>query len=705
MVFPTEALALAGNIPPIVERIPRHFEMHGDVRMDPYSWLSERDNPKVIQYLHAENEYQEKIMAPTQALQEQLVQEIASRTAGRDSSLLIRLGEYFYYSRFEAEKEYPIYFRKKVDPNNPKGVSVEETVVDINDLAHGQSFLDWIPPKVSLDQNRVAYAVDTGGRRFYSIHFKDLRTGQVLPDVIENVTGDFVWANDNRTIFYVRQNPKSLRAERIMRHVLREASEVSKLNEVQDKQIYFEKDESFDLTLFKTLTQRFLVIHIKSTTTTESRVLDAHLPEGEFQIFLPRTRGHEYILADGDDGFYVRTNFKALNFRLMKAPYDSTQISEWSEVLPYQGDILLKEFLVLQSHFVLDEQVDGQGQLRVMDRATQRVEIIGFPVSTYALGLGIHVEYATSSFRYTYSSLIQPLSDYEYDFKTRTKCLKHQRSVPNLDLAQYVTKRIFALARDGTLIPVSIAYKKGLKFDGTAPLFQYAYGAYGYSQEPHFDVALMSLLDRGFVYALAHVRGGSEMGRQWYEDGKLLKKKNSFTDFIDCTEALIREGFVDSSRVYARGRSAGGLLMGAVMNMRPELYRAMIAEVPFVDVVNSTTDKTIPLATIEMDEWGNPEDETFYRYLKSYSPYDNIEEKDYPHLLITTGFQDSQVQYWEPAKWAAKLRYLKTGRNLLLFRTHMESGHAGSFGRFERIRAAAFEYAFILSGFGGPSSG
>ncbi|MEO5968711.1 MAG: S9 family peptidase [Bdellovibrionia bacterium] len=695
MMFPTDTLALAGTTPPMVERKPESFEMHGDVRIDPYHWLKERDNPKVLEYLRAENEYLEEIMAPTQSLQEKIIQEIASRTAENESTLPDRLGEYLYYSRFESGKEYPIYCRKKANLDTSKVSSIkrvepsvlEETVVDINELAHGHSFIDWTAPKPSLDQSRVAFAVDTGGRRFYSIHFKDLRTGQKLPDVIENVTGDLVWANDNRTVFYVKQNPVTLRAERVLRHVLGEHS---------DKEVYFEKDETFALTLFKTLTHQFLVIDSMSTTTTESRILKADYPDSEFQVFLPRQRGHEYILADGNDGFYIRTNYQAQNYRLMKAPYDSKQLSEWSEVLPYRDETLLKEFQVFQSHLVLDEQVDGRSRLRVIDRSTEKSEIIEFPDSTFALSIGANVDYAPVTFRYTYSSLVQPHSDYEYDFKNHTSILKHQRPVPNLDLTQYVTKRIFATARDGTLIPISIAYKKGLKLNSKAPLLQYAYGAYGYSQEPHFDVDLMSLLDRGFVYALAHVRGGSEQGRQWYEDGKLLHKKNTFTDFIDCTEALIGQGYVDPKRIFARGRSAGGLLMGAVMNMRSDLYHGIIAEVPFVDVLNSTSDRTIPLATTELDEWGNPEDETYYRYLKGYSPYDNIQKKAYPHLLITTGYQDSQVQYWEPAKWAAKLRSLKTDQNVLLFKTQMESGHAGSSGRFERIRETAFEYAFIL---------
>jgi oligopeptidase B len=687
MMFPIDTIALAGTAPPMVERKPQSFKMHGDMRTDPYYWLKERDNPKVLEYLRAENEYLEEVMAPTQSLQERIIQEIASRTAENESTLPDRLGEYLYYSRFESGKEYPIYCRKKVSLGASKDTLFEEIVVDMNDLAQGHSFIDWTSPKPSTDQSIVAFAVDTTGRRFYTIHFKDLQTGQELPDVIENVTGDFAWANDNKTIFYVKQNPITLRAERVLRHVLGEHS---------DKEIYFETDETFDLTLFKTLTHQFLIIDSINTTTTESRILNANLPEGEFKVFLPRKKGLEYILADGSDGFYIRTNFKAQNYRLMKAPYDSKQLSEWSEILPYSEGTLLKEFQVFQSHLVLDEQVNGQGHLRVIDRSTQKSEIIEFPGSTFALGIGTNVEYAPTTFRYTYSSLIQPHSDFEYDFKTHTSVLKYQRPVPNLDLTQYVTKRIFAAARDGTLIPISIAYKKGLELNSTAPLLQYAYGAYGYSQEPHFDVELMSLLDRGFVYALAHVRGGSEQGRQWYENGKLLNKKNTFTDFIDCSEALIQQGYVDPTRVYARGRSAGGLLMGAIINMRPDLYRGIIAEVPFVDVMNSTSDKTIPLATTELDEWGDPEDETYYYYLKSYSPYDNIQRKVYPHLLITTGFQDSQVQYWEPAKWAAKLRYLKTDQNLLLFRTHMESGHAGSSGRFERIRETAFEYAFIL---------
>jgi oligopeptidase B len=692
LMFLTEKLVFAENIPPTLERKPESFEMHGDTRIDPYFWLKERDNPKVVEYLEAENKYLEKVMAPSQLLQEQLVQEIASRMPEKESTLPDRLGEYLYFSRFEPGKEYPIFCRKKVSRDVPgesstQVDSADEILVNVNELAKGHPFIDWTSPQTSPDQRIVAFAVDTDGRRFYSILFKDLRTGQILPDVIKNVTGDFVWANDNKTIFYVKQNAATLRAELVMRHVLGESS---------DRQIYFEKDESFELTLFKTRTNRFLVMESTSTTTTESQILDADLPESSFRVFLPRKKGHEYTLADGGDGFYIRTNDHAKNYRLMKAPYQSSRMSQWTSVLPYDEKSLLNEFQVFQSHLVIDEQIDGRNHLKVIDRSTLQSEIIEFPTSAYASGMGTNLEYAASTFRYTYSSLVQPDTDYEYHFNSHKSILKNQRSIPGLDLTQYVTRRIFAPARDGSFISVSIAYKKGLKLDNTAPVLQYAYGAYGYSGVPKFDVQLMSLLDRGFVYALAHVRGGSEQGRTWYEDGKLLHKKNTFTDFIDCSEGLIQQGFANPKQIYARGRSAGGLLMGAVANLRPDLYRGIIAEVPFVDVLSSTSDKSIPLATTELDEWGNAEDEVYYRYLKSYSPYDNVEAKAYPHLFITTGFQDSQVQYWEPAKWVAKLRYLKTDQNLLLFKTQMDSGHGGASGRFERIRETAFEYAFML---------
>lgn len=667
-------------LPPKAAEKPHTHEKFGDVRQDPFFWLKERENPEVIAYLKAENAYMDEVMKPVKGLQEKIYEELRSRVKEDDSTVPFKNGPYYYYARFETGREYPIYARKKGLAD-----AKEEILLDVNEMAKGQSYFSVPFPKPSPDHSKLLYAVDNKGRRFYDLHVKDLATGRDLESIPET-TGDSEWANDNKTIFYTKQHKETLRPQWVYRH---------HLGETKDELVFEEKDEAFFAGLAKSRTEKFLFLVSQSTLSHEWRFLDADHPEGKFEVFLPREKEHEYTIEDGEDGFYVVTNWKAKNFRLMKAPRRAAKKEEWKEIIPNRGDALLEGVSFFRSHFAVEERYQGLTRLRVFDRKTDQAEEIKFPDPTFVVGGGTNEEYDTPFFRYSYQSLNRPESVYDYDFAKRTSELKKQKETPNLDPSQYVSERLWATARDGTKIPISLVHRKDFK-RGNSPLFQYAYGSYGYSMEPWFSTSIFSLVDRGFVYAIAHIRGGSEMGRHWYEDGKFLKKKNTFTDFIDCTEFLVKEGYGKPGHVYAEGGSAGGLLMGAVANMRPDLYRGMHAAVPFVDVVTTMLDDTIPLTTFEYDEWGNPNKKEYYDYMRSYSPYDNVGAKAYPNMLITSGLHDSQVQYWEPTKWVARLRKLKTDGNLLLLRTEMEAGHGGASGRFQKLKEKAEEYAFVL---------
>lgn len=668
------------QMPPIAEEKPVPLTAHGETRIDPYFWMKERKNPKVIQYLKAENKYANEVLSPVKKLREGLYKELRGRIKENDSTVPFELDGYFYYTRFEKGKEYPIYARRK-------GEGKEEILLNVNQLAKGHKYYSVSFPHISPDQTKIIYAADDQGRLFYTLHVKDLKTGRFIGKGVPNTTGDVEWAEDSRTFFYGKQHPETLRSQWIYRR---------ELGKEKDELVYEEKDETFSVGLDKSRTSDFIFIVSGATLSTEWRYLDAKNPKGKFEIFLPREKDHEYGLDDGGDAFYVVTNWKAKNFRLMKAPRHASKKEEWMEVIPNRADVFLESADFFRSHYVLTERFNGLRRLTVTDRATNNSHEIQFPDPAFVVDLGRNEMFNLPYLRYNYESLNRPDSVYDYDFAQKTSLLRKRRETPNLDPDQYISERIWAKARDGTKIPVSLVYKKGLKKDGKAPLFQTGYGSYGLSSEPEFGIEYFSLLDRGFVYAIAHVRGGSEMGRLWYENGKLLHKMNTFTDFIDVTEALVKEGYADPKHLYAQGGSAGGLLMGAVMNLRPDLYRGIHAEVPFVDVLTTMLDSTIPLTAGEYDEWGDPRKPAFYNYMKKYSPYDNVAAKAYPNVLITSGLHDSQVQYWEPTKWAAKLRKLKTNDSFVLLHTEMDAGHNGASGRFEQLKDTALSYAFFL---------
>ena len=669
----------------MVRQIPTRLEKHGCVRLDDYYWLRERDNPEVIAYLNAENEYAEKQMAHTKAFEEKLFEEIKGRFKQTDMSVPYKRDDYFYYTRYEEGKEYPIYARKRGSLERP-----EEIMLDVNVLAQGHEFFSVGGSAVSSGQDILAYAVDTQGRRVHTTYFKNLENGEMLSDVLTEVTENLTWANDNKTLFYARQDATTLRAYQIWRHVLGTDSS-------QDQLIFQEDDETFVTYIFKTKTKKFLMIVSAQTVSQEYRYLDADDPYGNFRIFLPRERDHEYHVDHFEDRFLIRTNDQAKNFRLMATAIDKPGREHWLEVIPHRADVFLGDFEIFKNHLAVEERQRGLTQIRVVPWSDEKEHYLEFQEPAYRAHIGNNPELDTTVLRFEYTSMKTPLSIYDYDMVTRQRVLLKQEEVlGGFNADRYVTERLYVNAADGTEIPISIVYLKGTNRNGQSPLLLYGYGAYGFSMDPAFASPRLSLIDRGFVYAIAHVRGGQEFGRPWYEDGKLLKKRNTFTDFIACAEHLISERFTNPEKLFAMGRSAGGLLMGAVTNMRPDLFKGIVAEVPFVDVVTTMLDPSIPLTTGEYDEWGDPNEREYYDYMLSYSPYDNVERKAYPNLLITGGLHDSQVQYWEPAKWAAKLRELKTDKSRLLLKTNMEAGHGGASGRFRRHHETAFSYTFLL---------
>ncbi|PVY43095.1 S9 family peptidase [Pontibacter virosus] len=672
--------------PPVASKKPKELTAHGHTRTDNYYWMNERENPEVIAYLNAENEYTKQVMADTEALQEKLFNEIVGRIKQTDESVPYKKNGFFYYTRFEAGKEYPIYARKKGSLD-----AKEEIMVNANERAEGKSYYAAAGMNVSPDNRLVAFGEDTVSRRQYTIRFKDLQTGELLPDRIPNTTGGAVWANDNKTVFYTMKDP-SLRSFKIFRHTLGTPTS-------QDKEVYHEADETFSTFVYKTKSEKYIIIGSSSTLSQEYRFLDAANPTATLKVIQPRERGLEYGVDHFGDSFYIRTNKDgATNFKLMKTPVGKTTKENWKEVIPHRADTYLEGTEIFKDYLVLQERQNGLTQLRVKKWNDPKTDYyVDFGEEAYTAGISVNPDFDSKVLRYVYSSLTTPSSTFDYNMETKQKTLlKEQEVVGDFDKNNYEAKRIYATAKDGTKIPVSLVYRKGLKLDGNNPTLQYAYGSYGISMNPGFSSVRLSLLDRGFVYAIAHIRGGQEMGRQWYEDGKLMKKKNTFTDFIDVSEYLIQQGYTNPDKLFAQGGSAGGLLIGAVANMRPDLYEGMHAAVPFVDVITTMLDTSIPLTTGEFDEWGNPANKDAYDYMLSYSPYDNVEAKDYPNMLVTTGLHDSQVQYFEPAKWVAKLRELKTDDNLLLFQTNMEAGHGGASGRFQPYRETALQYAFFL---------
>ena len=671
--------------PPKAKIQPTKLEKHGHVRTDNYYWLREHDNPEVIEYLKAENVYTDSMMAPVKGFEEALFKEMKARIKQTDLSVPYKLDDYYYYTRYEEGKEYPIYCRKKGSLD-----AAEEVMIDSNKMAEGHGFFNIGSTTVSFGQDLLAFALDTVGRRFYTIRFKNLSTGEMLKDEIRATTPNIAWANDNKTLFYTKQDPSTLRAYRIYRHTL--GTDPS-----QDKLIYEEKDETFGCNVFRTKSKQYMMIASYQTLSTEYRYLDANTPEGELKVFLPRKRNHEYSVDHFQNHFYIRTNDQAKNFRLMRTPVGDTRMSAWRDVILHRKSVLLEDFEIFKDYLVVSERKNGLVRLRVMPWSGGGEHYIRFDEPTYFATVGINPDFNTQILRYNYQSLTTPSSVFDYDMGKQTKTLLKQDEVlGGYDATQYQSERLFAKAKDGTLIPLSLVYKKGMEKNGANPLLLYGYGSYGISMDATFASSRLSLLDRGFIYAIAHIRGGQELGREWYEDGKLLKKKNTFTDFIDCAEYLVHEKYTNPDKLFALGGSAGGLLMGAVINMAPQAFKGVVAVVPFVDVVTSMLDESIPLTTGEYDEWGNPNEKKYYDYMLSYSPYDNVEAKSYPNLLVMTGLHDSQVQYWEPAKWVAKLRAMKMDNNMLLLKTNMEAGHGGASGRFRKLRETALQYVFML---------
>lgn len=668
---------------PSAEKRPVTFEEHGTTRVDDYYWLRERENPEVIAYLEDENGHADKSLAPFSGLQSVLFEEMKGRIKQEDSTVPYRRGEYFYYVRYEEGKEYPIYARKRKSLD-----AAEEVMLDVNELAGDVAYYSVRGFSVSPDGKKASYGVDTAGRRFYDLYVLDLETGELLTDVIEKTTANHAWANDNETILYAKQHPDTLRSYQIYRHTL---------GDDDDSLVYEEPDIENYLGLRKSLSGAFFYLVSSQTVSTEVRYLSADSPQDDPTLFLAREENHEYSVTDGGDRFYIRSNDGAKNFKLMEAPLDNTAKDAWSEVVGHRDDALLGGTLVFKDYIVVTFLEKGLTQIEAMSRESGEMKRLAFDDEVYMAFTGNNEEYDSGVLRYSYESLATPDSTYDYDMATAEHSLIDQDAVVgDFDSNNYQTERRFATARDGTAVPVSIVYRKGMEKNGQSPLLQYAYGSYGSSTFPSFSSSRLSLLDRGFVYAIAHIRGGSEMGREWYFDGRQLNKKNTFTDFIDVSKYLIEEGYTSSDHLYAYGGSAGGLLMGAVLNMAPELYNGVHSAVPFVDVVTTMLDEDIPLTSGEWDEWGDPHEKEYFDYMLSYSPYDNVVAQDYPNILVTTGLHDSQVQYWEPAKWVAKLRDYKTDDNMLVLKTDMAAGHSGTTGRFKRLEDTALTYSFFV---------
>lgn len=673
--------------PPEAIKITKELKAHNKVRLDDYYWMNNREDPQVISYLKSENDYNEKMTAHTKEFQTKLFNEMKSRIKEDDKSVPYKLNGYWYLTRFEKGKDYPIYSRKKESLDAP-----EEILFDVNEMAEGYDYYSLGGLNVSPDNKLIAFGLDTISRRKYTIQIKNLETGEILPLKIETTTGGSTWANDNKTLYYTKKDDQTLRSNQIFKHILGTTPS-------NDQLVFEEEDETFNTYIYKSKSKKYLIIGSGSTLTSEYRILNADTPEGEFKVFQPRERGLEYGISHFEDHFYVLTNKDgATNFKLMKTLVDKTEKENWQEVIPHRDDYLLEDLDIFKEYLVVSERHNGLNKIKITRWDDNTSFYLPFDNETYTAYTSINPDFDTTILRYTYNSLNTPTSVVDFNMATREKSILKEQEVlgGKFNKDNYTSERIWATAEDGTKIPVSIIYKKGIKKDGTNPLLQYAYGSYGSTIDPYFSTARLSLLDRGFIYAIAHIRGGEYLGRTWYEDGKLLKKKNTFTDYIDVSKYLIAHKYTSSKHLYAMGGSAGGLLMGVVVNMAPELYNGVIAAVPFVDVITTMLDQSIPLTTGEYDEWGNPNNKQYYDYMLSYSPYDNVKRQEYPNMLITTGLHDSQVQYWEPAKWVAKLRDFKIDDNILLLHTNMDAGHGGASGRFEALKEVAEEYAFLL---------
>ena len=674
--------------PPTADKKPKNLEIHGDVRVDDYYWLNDREDEEVIDYLERENDYFEKMTAHTKTFQEDLFQEMKGRIKEDDASVPYFYNGYYYITRYETGKDYPIYTRKKGSMD-----AEEEILFNVNEMAEGYPYYNLRGINVSPNNKLVAFGVDTVSRRNYTIYVKNLETGEIYDEAIPMTTAGSEWANDNETLFFTGKDPVTLRSDKIYRHKLGDDPKNPTL-------VFTEEDDTFYTYVYKTKSDDYLMIGSTSTLTSEFQYLDANDPEGEFKAIQPRERGLEYYVSHFGDDFYILTNKDgAKNYKLMKTSVNNTTKENWEEVIAHDPKVLLEDIDIFKDYLVVSERSDGLNKLKIIPWANpEGAYYLPFDSETYTAYTTQNVDFNTDVLRYGYNSLTTPASVIDFNMTTRESTVMKETEVlgGKFDKDNYASERVWATAEDGTKIPISLVYRKGMEKNGKNPVLQYAYGSYGSTTNPRFSTTRLSLLDRGFIYAIAHIRGGQYMGRQWYEDGKMFKKKNTFTDFIDCSKFLIAEGYTSSDHLYAYGGSAGGLLMGAVVNMAPELYNGVIAAVPFVDVVTTMLDDSIPLTTGEYDEWGNPNNKDSYDYMLSYSPYDQVSAQDYPNLLVTTGLHDSQVQYWEPAKWVAKLRDMKTDDNLLLLYTDMEAGHGGASGRFEALKEVARNWAFLL---------
>jgi oligopeptidase B len=676
---------------PVAELKPLQRTMHGDTVTDNYYWMIDYfkkgpDSTNVVDYLKAENTYLDTMMSGTKQFQQQLFAEMKGRIKEKDESVPVFNNGYYYYTRTDEGKEYYKYCRKKGSLTAP-----EELVLDVDAMAEGKAYYDIGEIEISEDNKLVAYGVDEVSRREYIVHVKNLETGEVYKDAIPRTEGGAVWANDNRTLFYTSKNPETLLSERIKRHVLG-------TDAASDITVYEEQDKSNYIDVFKSKNNKYIIIGSQATMSSEYRLIDAAKPDAAFKLFQPRMKDVLYAIIPLADKFLIKTNWDAKNFRLMECPLDKTESSNWKEIIPNRADVLLEGIDEFKDFVVLTERKNGLTQLTIQSLVDGKEHVLDFGEPAYAAWPGNNPDYNSSTLRYQFTSLVTPSSTIDYNMATREKKLMKQAEVVGgYNAADYVTERLYATAKDGTKIPISIVYKKGFEKNGQAPLLLYGYGSYGNSIDAYFGSSRLSLLNRGFAFAIAHIRGGQEMGRQWYEDGKLMKKMNTFTDFIDCGEFLIKENYTSKQHLYAEGGSAGGLLMGAVVNLAPDMWNGVVAAVPFVDVVNTMLDESIPLTTNEFDEWGNPKNKDAYFYMKSYSPYENVVKKNYPNMLVLTGLHDSQVQYFEPAKWVAKLRATKTDNNHLFLRTNMDFGHGGASGRFDYLKEIALKYAFLFS--------
>ena len=673
--------------PPSVEKIEKKLEIHGDVRIDNYYWLNEKENPKVIAYLNAENDFYNLKTEHTNKFQEDLFDEMKSRIKEDDESVPYKKNKYFYITRFEKGKQYPIYTRKKQSLE-----AKEELLFDVNILAEGFKYYNLAGLSISLNNKYAAFGIDTVSRRQYTLQFKNLETGELFPEKIKNTTGGATWAADNKTVFYTQKNPTTLRGEKIFRHVLGTDPSL-------DVEVFYEDQEAFSTYVYRSKSDEYIIIGSHSTVSTEYRYLEANNPNGDFKIFQPRERDLEYSIAHYNGYFYILTNKdNATNFKLMRTSNSKTLKESWEEVIPHREDVLLEDISIFKNFLVVEERSNGLNKIRIIRWDKTEDFYLPFEEETYSAGVYFNPEFDTNIIRYGYNSMTTPSSVIDFNVDTKEKEVKKEQQVlgGKFDKSNYKSERLWANGRDGVKIPISLVYNKNTKISKDTPLLLYGYGSYGHTIDAGFSTTRLSLLDRGFIFAIAHVRGSEYLGRNWYENGKLLNKHNTFYDFIDCSKYLIEQKYTSKEHLYASGGSAGGLLMGAIINMNPELYNGVLASVPFVDVVTTMLDDSIPLTTGEYDEWGNPNEEKYYNCMKSYSPYDNVKPQKYPNMLVTTGLHDSQVQYFEPAKWVAKLRELKTDTNILIMHTNMEAGHGGASGRFDALKEVARDYSFIL---------